>query len=125
MTGFDANDWQQAQDLAKDKGWSALLLEAIRRVQAEFDTSVPALLLEALRAQARSEPMQMHWFASLPRYQWREFLASDARWQGRGRWLWRRLWPDPAWVRTYYGGGVAQAFAWPRRALTAIRRLLW
>lgn len=124
LTGFDAGDWQQVQALARDKGWSALVREAVLKVQAEFATPVPDGVPEILQAQARSEPMQMRWFASLPRYQWREFLASDVSWRGRCRWLWRRLWPDPDWLRNYYGQNGQQGLAWPRRAVAAIRRLL-
>lgn len=122
LAGFDAGDWQQLQALARDKGWSALLHEAVLKVQSEFATKVPDGVAETLQAQARSEPMQMRWFASLPRYQWREFLASDVSWRGRCRWLWRRVWPDPAWVRHYYGAQTA--LAWPQRLLAGVRRLL-
>lgn len=122
LAGFDAEGWRQVQVLAREKGWSALLHEAVLKVQSEFATPVPDGAVETLQAQARSEPMQMRWFASLPRYQWREFLASAGTWRGRLAWLRKRLWPDPAWVRHYYGAQTA--LAWPQRLWAGVRRLL-
>ena len=118
----DAAAWQRLQSLAGEKRWSALLLDAAKQAQSHLATAIPQYWLESMAAQAGKEPMRMRWFSSLPHYHWREFLASDSAWRGRWAWLVRRVWPDPAWLQHYYGGGSPRA-AWPQRLWAGIRRL--
>lgn len=123
-TSFDTAQWQRVVELAWQKQWSALIQEALLRVQEEFGTLIPEPVLQTLALQAAKEPMQMSWFASLPRYQWQEFLASDSSWRGRWHWLGQRLWPDPEWVQARYGENEPLWKTWPRRLAAGIRRMI-
>lgn len=102
---LDDAQWRTLKHRARDSRVSAILQEALRKVQDELGTVLPAGLLADLDTQARSEEMDMSWFSSWPRYQWGQFLVSDPNWVGRFRWVVQRLWPKPEAVRERYGAG--------------------
>lgn len=120
---LDKAQWQNLLEISKNKKISAIIFEALSKVQTEFGTQFPIDYLAQLENQQNNEPMTMLWFSSMKQYQWHEFLASSPLWSGRFKWLRERIWPNPEAVRERYGGNDPVWKFMLKRLGAGIRRL--
>lgn len=117
-------DWRRLDALAREKGLCGILSDSLDAAMAELGSPVPEAVLAGWRVVAKHERIRMQWFASWPRFQWRQFLASADSTAGRLQWLGQRLWPDVEAMRERYGepGEPGWRILW-RRLGVGLRRL--
>ncbi len=124
---FSASDWQRLQQLAVDRGLAGVCLSMIEASQDTFGAdfvAVPAELVEALRAAAQHESLDVSRLRDWRYMQMQAFLAQPTA-RLRARYLWQRLWPSRDYMAYLYGRpDLGYAGLIGIRIKTAFRRFL-
>lgn len=101
---FSHDDWQKLATAAIDKKLAGVCVDGLLAAEACFGSQAPLPIIEQLKQAAKHESMDVtkmgRWFY----IQRMNFLAYPSSWL-RLRWLWQRLLPDIAYMKTYYGEG--------------------
>ena len=121
---FGESDWKAFLHLCAEKSIGSSCHDGLAASQAMMRTPLPDGLLDAMRSQAAASHWQLQNISgrgALDRAHWMALPLGE-----RLRWIWRKLFPPPAFMRYRYGveGFQGLVTAYVRRAWVGVGRLL-
>ena len=116
-------DWERLAELAADRGVAGPVLGGLEAAGRWLSCPQPVHVLQLLRQAAMNERFDMRRAHRRSHLEWHNFLSIPRRL--RARWMWKNLFPSPAYIEAWRDdrGPVAAADYWRRlRRITGFFR---